>query len=68
MTDMLGPDPAQSPDYGRIVNVHHHARLTSYLEGADAAFGGETDAATRYLAPAVVHMPTHPRTVRPSLS
>lgn len=57
VTDMLGPDPARSPDYGRIVNERHHARLMSALEGADVLFGGRADAATRYIAPTVVRVP-----------
>ncbi|SEG63179.1 aldehyde dehydrogenase (NAD+) [Nonomuraea solani] len=55
--DMLGPDAAQSPDYGRIVNARHHTRLLSYLEGADVAFGGQADPETCYLAPTIVRMP-----------
>lgn len=57
ITDMFGEDPSQSPDYGRIVNDRHHARLVSLLNGADIAIGGESEAATRYLAPTVVHAP-----------
>ncbi|RSM64785.1 aldehyde dehydrogenase family protein [Actinoplanes sp. ATCC 53533] len=57
VTDMFGADPIASPDYGRIVNAQHHARLTSYLEGADVAHGGQADPATRYLAPTLVHLP-----------
>lgn len=39
------------------MNTEHHARLTSYLKGADIAFGGQSDASQRYLAPTVVHVP-----------
>ncbi len=49
-----GGDPRSSPDYGRIVNEKHLARLTGLLEGAEVAFGGEIDRGERYLAPTVV--------------
>ena len=49
-----GPDPARSPDYGRIVNRAHLDRLTAMLEGEHVAIGGGSDPATLYLAPTVV--------------
>ena len=52
--DLYGDDPAQSPDYGRIVNDRQFARLTGMLGSGVAAVGGEHDAATRYLAPTVL--------------
>jgi aldehyde dehydrogenase (NAD+) len=57
ITAFFGDDPATSPDYGRIVNARHHARLTGLLErgGFDmVAFGGDHDVASRYLAPTVL--------------
>ncbi|MFJ4620331.1 aldehyde dehydrogenase family protein [Streptomyces sp. NPDC088812] len=59
---MFGADPARSPDYGRIVNDRHLARLTAHLDGASIAFGGQHSAADRYLAPTVVHAPSPTRT------
>ncbi|MCZ7525430.1 MAG: aldehyde dehydrogenase family protein [Acidimicrobiia bacterium] len=49
-----GPDPRRSPDYGRIVNGRHFDRLTTLLGSGTVAFGGETDAAERYIAPTVL--------------
>ncbi|MEV8135413.1 aldehyde dehydrogenase family protein [Microbacterium aurantiacum] len=57
ITDMLGDDPAQNPDYGRIVNDRHYARLAALLDGADIVTGGQRDASSRYLAPTIVHAP-----------
>jgi aldehyde dehydrogenase (NAD+) len=57
VTQLYGDDPAASTDYGRIVNERHHARLLSYLDGADIAFGGDHDRAGRYLAPTVIRAP-----------
>ncbi|MET3564546.1 aldehyde dehydrogenase (NAD+) [Leifsonia sp. 563] len=52
--DLYGDDPAQSPDYGRIVNDRQFERLTGMLGSGTAAVGGDHDAATRYLAPTVL--------------
>jgi len=53
--DMYGSAIHANPDYGRIVNDSHFARLTSYLADGDIAVGGETDAASRYIAPTVLN-------------
>lgn len=50
---------AASPDYARVVNDRHHARLKALLEeaqaqGAQIATGGQSDAARRYLAPTLL--------------
>lgn len=52
--DLYGDDPAESPDYGRIVNDRQFQRLTGMLGSGTAAVGGEHDAATRYVAPTVL--------------
>lgn len=52
--EFYGDDPRRSPDFGRIVNERHHARLTRLLDGADIVTGGETDAGDRYVAPTIV--------------
>jgi aldehyde dehydrogenase (NAD+) len=52
-----GADPSVSPDYGRIVNERHHARLTALLDRGgfeDVAVGGQHDVDARYLAPTVL--------------
>jgi aldehyde dehydrogenase (NAD+) len=54
-----GTDPAArqaSPDLARIINDRHFTRLQALLSGSAAqiAFGGETDAATRYISPTVL--------------
>jgi len=57
---MYGPDPAQSPDYGRIVSDQHVARLGRLLEGhgGRVAVGGGVDPGRRYVAPTVVVDPS----------
>ncbi|MEN0083731.1 MAG: aldehyde dehydrogenase family protein [Leifsonia sp.] len=52
--DLYGDDPAQSPDYGRIVDDRQFERLTGMLGSGTTAIGGDHDAATRYLAPTVL--------------
>ncbi|HEY0249748.1 MAG TPA: aldehyde dehydrogenase family protein [Gryllotalpicola sp.] len=50
----FGADPSRSPDYGRIVNERHFARLSGLLGAGTTIVGGQTDAASRYLAPTVL--------------
>ena len=52
--EFYGDDPKQSPDFARIINERHHARLARLLDGADVATGGETDASERYIAPTIL--------------
>jgi aldehyde dehydrogenase (NAD+) len=54
-----GADPKASPDFGRVVNERHHARLSALLRDGEVAFGGQSDAGERYIAPTVL------RNVRP---
>jgi len=48
---MYGEHPQASPDYARIINRRHFDRIMRLLDGAEIAFGGETDAADLYVAP-----------------
>ena len=45
-----------SPNLARIVNAHHLARIKTLLDTSDAtvAFGGDSNAATRYMAPTLL--------------
>ena len=52
--EFYGDDPKRSPDYARIVNERHHARLTRLLGDADVVTGGETDVPDRYIAPTIL--------------
>lgn len=52
--EMYGADPLQNPDYGRIVNEKHFARLCGILEGESILFGGARSPETLQLAPTVV--------------
>ncbi|MEO8906754.1 MAG: aldehyde dehydrogenase family protein [Microbacteriaceae bacterium] len=54
IVDLYGPDPRSSDDYGRIVNETQFSRLSGLLAEGRRVVGGESDAATRYLAPTVL--------------
>ena len=52
--EFYGDDPKQSPDFARIVNEWHHARLSRLLGNTDVVTGGETDVSDRYIAPTIL--------------
>jgi aldehyde dehydrogenase (NAD+) len=54
LREFYGPDPKQSPDYGRIVNLSHLHRLTAFLNQGRIECGGQFDESARYLAPTVL--------------
>lgn len=54
ITEFYGSNPRLSPDFGRIVNDRHHARLTSLLDGGDIVIGGQHDIDGRYVAPTIL--------------
>lgn len=51
----FGNDPRQSPSYGRIINEKHVQRLEALTKHGEILFGGETDRASRYMAPTLIH-------------
>ena len=54
LTEFYGADPAQSPDYARIINDKHFRRLCQLMEGTRIYAGGQTDAVRHYIAPTVL--------------
>lgn len=52
--EFYGEDPAQSPDYARIVSDRHFNRLTQFLQDGQAIVGGAHSAADRYIAPTIL--------------
>lgn len=54
LREFYGDDPAQSPDYARIINDYHFRRLTALLQDASIVVGGQTQAADRYIAPTIL--------------
>lgn len=53
-TKFLGSDPKQCEHYSRIVNDFHYKRVRQLMDGGKAVVGGETDDATRFIAPTVL--------------
>ena len=54
MRAFYGEDAHKSPDYARIVNARHHARLVSYLGAGRIWHGGDNDAQDLYLGPTIL--------------
>lgn len=52
--ELYGSAVGRNPDYGRIVNDAHFARLVSYLSDGEIVSGGGHDADSRYLEPTVL--------------
>ena len=49
-----GPNPQESPDFGRIINDRHFERLAGLLDGQDIVVGGETHSEDLYVAPTIL--------------
>ncbi|WP_330302321.1 MULTISPECIES: aldehyde dehydrogenase family protein [unclassified Streptomyces] len=51
---LFGTEPQQSAEFGRIVNERHFDRLSSLLDSGRTVTGGDSDRATKYIAPTVL--------------
>ena len=49
-----GEDIKNNPDFGRIVNQRHFARLQGLMNDGKIVFGGETDESQRYISPTII--------------
>ncbi|MFW6296247.1 MAG: aldehyde dehydrogenase [Halothece sp.] len=54
LQEFYGKNPAESPDYGRIINDKHFKRLSNLLSTGEVIVGGETKAEERYIAPTIM--------------
>jgi aldehyde dehydrogenase (NAD+) len=54
LQEFFGDNPAQSPDLARIINDRQFDRLTNLLASEKIVVGGQTDRATRYIAPTIL--------------
>ncbi|NXR32344.1 AL3B1 dehydrogenase, partial [Zosterops hypoxanthus] len=52
--EFFGPNPRESPDFGRIVSDKQFRRLRALLSSGRVALGGQTDETERYIAPTVL--------------
>ena len=54
LLQFYGDDPRKSPDYGRIVNLHHFDRLIRLLASGTIYHGGQHERPELFLAPTVL--------------
>jgi aldehyde dehydrogenase (NAD+) len=54
ITEFYGNDPFTSPDYARIINERHFARLCALMQKGEVFTGGSTHAESLYIAPTVI--------------
>ncbi|NXQ91134.1 AL3B1 dehydrogenase, partial [Nyctibius grandis] len=54
ITEFYGPNPQESPDFGRIVGDKQFRRVRALLCSGRVAMGGQTDEKERYIAPTVL--------------
>jgi aldehyde dehydrogenase (NAD+) len=52
--DFYGEQPAESPDFARIINDRHFGRLRAMLTPENIRVGGQTNASEKYIAPTVL--------------
>lgn len=52
--EFYGDNPANSPDYARIISQKHFDRLVNFLKDGEVIIGGETQPSERYIAPTVI--------------
>jgi aldehyde dehydrogenase (NAD+) len=54
ITELYGPEPRESSDYGRIISERHAGRLAALLSSGTVATGGVADVSAKYVAPTVL--------------
>ncbi len=54
LKEFYGNQPADSPDYSRMVSDRHFQRVSRLLNSGNIIVGGETDAGDRYIAPTLL--------------
>jgi acyl-CoA reductase-like NAD-dependent aldehyde dehydrogenase len=54
LLQFYGEDPQKSPDYGRIVNLHHFDRVLGLMASGTIFHGGQHDRSDRFIAPTVL--------------
>lgn len=53
-TEFYGENPADSPDFARIIHLRHFERLCRFLKQGNIVFGGQTDRQSAYIAPTLI--------------
>jgi aldehyde dehydrogenase (NAD+) len=57
LLQFFGENPAESSEYGKIINKRQFDRLVSYLHHAEILVGGKHQAEQLYLEPTLIHEP-----------
>jgi acyl-CoA reductase-like NAD-dependent aldehyde dehydrogenase len=57
-SEFYGDDPAQSPDYARLISRRHFERLEPLLNDGEIVIGGQTKPEEKYIAPTVLDQVT----------
>ncbi|MBE9041864.1 aldehyde dehydrogenase [Oscillatoriales cyanobacterium LEGE 11467] len=52
--EFYGENPAESPDFARLISQRHFARVAEFVNDGKAIIGGETKPEERYIAPTVL--------------
>lgn len=52
--ELYGDDPAESPDFGRIINAKEFTRLEKLLSGQKIYCGGVVNSSERYISPTIL--------------
>lgn len=52
--EFFGENPQASADYARIISSRHFDRLLTLMKGGTVAHGGQSDAASKYIAPTIL--------------
>lgn len=60
---MYGEDPLKNPDYGKMINRKHFDRVLGLMNQEKLILGGESDAASLRIAPAVMDQVTEDNAV-----
>lgn len=54
LKEFYGDDPAQSPDYGRIISNRHFDRIARMISPEKVVVGGQMDRSDKYIAPTLL--------------
>ncbi|MBD2344041.1 aldehyde dehydrogenase family protein [Anabaena subtropica] len=54
LKEFYGDNPAESPDYGRIISHKHFERVAKLLNNGEIIVGGETNSTEKYIAPTLL--------------
>ncbi|AFY47474.1 NAD-dependent aldehyde dehydrogenase [Nostoc sp. PCC 7524] len=54
ITEFYGENPANSPDFARIINQKHFTRLSRLLHNGEIIIGGDINPEERYIAPTII--------------